>query len=64
VAVLEGGYNLEALATSVEAVVETMCQVGGDADGADDTDGAARVDEPKSDLMSLIRDTHSKYWDI
>lgn len=64
VVVLEGGYNLDALAASVEAVVRRMCGDGGDVDETGDSTEAGPVGDLKNDFISLVRDTHSKYWDI
>jgi acetoin utilization deacetylase AcuC-like enzyme len=61
VAVLEGGYNLEALATSVEAVVKTMC--AGE-EGAGDPEAAMVINKQELDVISSCLGVHSEYWDV
>ena len=58
-AVLEGGYNLEALARSVEAVAGAM---GGGGIGAGD--GGHPAAGPAPSFIDLVRGFQSRYWHI
>jgi acetoin utilization deacetylase AcuC-like enzyme len=60
VAVLEGGYDLEALASSVEAMVGVMCGAESAFEGADDKPGGT----PPIDSLLPIRQIHSEHWDL
>jgi len=60
VAVLEGGYNLDALAASVEATATTMSAASASGEG---TIEAPSGGQP-SDLISPIRRVHSEYWEL
>jgi len=59
IAVLEGGYHLDALARSAEVVVRAMA--GEDA-GTGASDGDPAVDGPATDIVTPVRQCHSKYW--
>jgi acetoin utilization deacetylase AcuC-like enzyme len=58
VAVLEGGYHLDALAASVETMVDTMRSDG------DPADPSRPPSHTGSELISSIREVHSKYWEL
>jgi acetoin utilization deacetylase AcuC-like enzyme len=61
VAVLEGGYHLDALAASVETMVETMsCE---EEDGSE-IDRARPTADARNELIASIRDHHSRHWDL
>jgi acetoin utilization deacetylase AcuC-like enzyme len=60
-AVLEGGYDLDALARSVEAVVRVMSGVGAGA-RADSLRGA--MPESPPDFVSPVIEIQSKYWNL
>ncbi len=61
VAILEGGYNLDALASSVETVARTM---GGVSSSSGTPDVGRSATDPVLDAMSPIRLVHSEYWDL
>jgi acetoin utilization deacetylase AcuC-like enzyme len=79
VGVLEGGYNLGALARSVEAVVRVMCDYGSDAGGGgvgrvgsvDEVDEVGGFDRDgraghgaSLDVVSPVREIQSKFWNV
>jgi acetoin utilization deacetylase AcuC-like enzyme len=61
VAILEGGYNLDALASSVETVARTMGRVGS---SSATPDVGLSATDPVPDAISPIRLVHSEYWDL
>jgi acetoin utilization deacetylase AcuC-like enzyme len=61
VAILEGGYNLDALASSVATVARTM----GTVSSSFGTPGVGpSATDPIPDAISPIRLVHSEYWDL
>lgn len=58
VAVLEGGYHLDALARSVEAVGRAMCAGGDAGDVGDESYGTA------IDVVSRVREVQSRHWEL